>query len=68
MMEERATEGQVMGLVSYIERVGLSLPRSTVARIFRIIDEAIDTGNYPEHGNQKEQAAWIRQRIERDGQ
>lgn len=67
-MEERATEGQVMGLVSYIERVGLSLPRSTVARIFALIEQATDTGNFPERGNQKEQAAWIRQRMERDGQ
>lgn len=66
-MEERATEGQVMGLIRYIERVGDMLPRSTVARLFRIIDEAIDTGNFPEHGNQKEQAAWIRERAQRDG-
>lgn len=66
-MEERATEGQVMGLIRYIERVGDMLPRSTVARLFQIIDEAIDTGNYPEHGNQKEQAAWIRERAQRDG-
>ena len=65
-MEERATEGQVIGLIRYIERVGDMLPRSTVARLFRIIDEAIDTGNYPDHGNQKEQAAWIRTRAERD--
>ena len=65
-MEERATEGQVMGLIRYIERVGDMLPRSTVARLFRIIDEAIDTGNYPEHGNQKEQAEWIRERAQRD--
>ena len=66
-MEERATEGQVIGLIRYIERVGDMLPRSTVARLFRIIDEAINTGNFPEHGNQKEQAAWIRERAQRDG-
>lgn len=65
-MEERATEGQVMGLIRYIERVGDMLPRSTVARLFSIIEEAIDTGNFPEHGNQKEQAAWIRERAQRD--
>lgn len=65
-MEERATEGQVMGLIGYLERVGHMLPRSTVARIFRIIDEATDTGNFPEHGNEKQRAAWIRTRCERD--
>lgn len=63
-MEERATEGQVMYLISRLEREGHYLTPRALARIHQLLTDC--QPDLRAEGNQKELAQLIRERMQRD--
>jgi hypothetical protein len=63
-MEELATESMVWGLVSRIERYGHYLTPKQVDAIHKMLTDS--TPDNRDRGTQKDLAAFINERIERD--
>jgi len=64
MSDAQATEAMVWGLVSRLERDGHHLTPAAVGRIHTIITDCIPDNR--SEGTQKDLAAMVRERIERD--
>ena len=63
-MEAQASDSMVWGVVARLERDGHHLTPSAIARLHAIIDEHMPDRRA--EGNQKELAALIRERMQRD--
>ena len=65
-LSDTATDAEVWGLISRLQGIdGSRLSSRSVAAIHRIIDQA-QPSDFPDMDSQTKQAAWIRERIERD--
>lgn len=66
-LEDVATDAELWGLISRLQGIdGQRLSSRSVAALHRIIDQA-QPSDFPDTDSQTRQAAWIRERIERDG-
>lgn len=66
-LSDMATDAEVWSLIYRLQGAdGQRISSRTVAAIHRIIDQAQPT-DFPDLESQTKQAAWIRERIERDG-
>jgi len=63
-MEAQASDSMVWGVVSRLERDGHHLTPSAIAKLHAIIDEY--TPDLRAEGSQRELAALIRERMQRD--
>ncbi len=65
-MSDTATDAEVWWLISRLHGIdGQRLSSRSVAAIHRIIDQAQPT-DFPDMDSQTKQAAWIRERMQRD--
>ena len=65
-MSDTATDAEIWGLIYRLQgNDGQNLSSRSVAAIHRIINDAQPT-DFPDMDSQTKQAAWVRQRIQRD--
>lgn len=65
-MEERATDNELAGLMSRLDRVGHYLTPKAVVRIHAILTDCVPDDR--SEGSQTQLAAFLRDRITRDDQ
>lgn len=63
-MEAKASEGQVMGLVSRLDRDGHHLTPSALAKMHQILSDCVPDNRT--EGSQRELGQYIKERCERD--